>query len=399
MSKVLISFLGTSYNDREYKKANYKFDDKNQISTSFIAAAIKEYYRVDKIILIGTVKSMWEEVYRTFSQENIDEDFYLTLSEHCQCANSESELFLPNVSKIEDCLGKKSKVVLIKYGLNESEITFNQEIILGIEQYLNKNDELIVDITHSFRSLPLFLLNTLIYLQNVSQKNIKISRILYGMLDVTKEMGYTPVVDLRLLLETNDWISGAYSFKEFGDSYKIAELLKDNHRSVCNKLKRFSDAKNLNYFNALEKQVQELQSFKGEKGLPSIAQIIINPIVDDFIKKMSPTTIHYLFQFKLAKWHFQKMNYSSSYICFTEAIISYVCMKLNLEENDKDNRDKAKELIFKDRKFSDIRSIYNKVNSVRKQLAHNVIGEKSITNMIRNLEMEINHFENIINLK
>ena len=51
MSKVLISFLGTSYNDREYKKANYKFDDKNQISTSFIADAIKEYYRVDKIIL------------------------------------------------------------------------------------------------------------------------------------------------------------------------------------------------------------------------------------------------------------------------------------------------------------------------------------------------------------
>lgn len=396
MSRVLVSFLGTSLYNREYRKANYKFDDGNIISTSFIAAAIKEFYNVDKLILIGTVKSMWEEVYRTFSKEYIDENFYFTLSEHCQHANSKSELYLPDISKIEESLGEKSKIILIKYGLNENEIAFNQEIILGIEQYLNRNDELIVDITHSFRSLPLFLLNTLIYLQNVSRKNIAISRILYGMLDVTTEMGYTPVVDLKLLLETNDWISGAYSFKEFGDSYKIAELLKDSHKSICNKLKRFSDAKNLNYFNALEKQVQELQSFKGEKNLPAIAQIIINPIVDEFINQMSPTNIHYLFQFKLAKWHFQKMNYSSSYICFTEAIISYVCMKLKLDEKDKDNRDKAKEFIFKDRKFIDIRSIYNRVNSVRKQLAHNVVGEKSITDMIRNLEMEITNFENVI---
>lgn len=397
MSKVLVSFLGTSLYNREYRKANYKFDDDNVISTSFIAAAIKERYNIDKLILIGTVKSMWEEVYRTFSKEHIDENFYFTLSEHCQHANSKSELYLPDISKIEKYLGEKSKIILIKYGLNENEIAFNQEIILGIEQYLNRNDELIVDITHSFRSLPLFLLNTLIYLQNVSRKNIVISRILYGMLDVTTEMGYTPVVDLKLLLETNDWISGAYSFKEFGDSYKIAELLKDNHKSICNKLKRFSDAKNLNYFNALEKQVQELQSFKGEKNLPAIAQIIINPIVDEFINQMSPTNIHYLFQFKLAKWHFQKMNYSSSYICFTEAIISYVCMSLKLDEKDKDNRDKAKEFIFKDRKFIDIRSIYNRVNSVRKQLAHNVVGEKSITDMIRNLEIEITNFENVIN--
>ena len=397
MSKVLVSFLGTSLYNREYRKANYKFDDDKVISTSFIAAAIKERYNIDKLILIGTVKSMWEEVYRTFSKEHIDENFYFTLSEHCQHANSKSELYLPDISKIEKYLGEKSKIILIKYGLNENEIAFNQEIILGIEQYLNRNDELIVDITHSFRSLPLFLLNTLIYLQNVSRKNIVISRILYGMLDVTTEMGYTPVVDLKLLLETNDWISGAYSFKEFGDSYKIAELLKDNHKSICNKLKRFSDAKNLNYFNALEKQVQELQSFKGEKNLPAIAQIIINPIVDEFINQMSPTNIHYLFQFKLAKWHFQKMNYSSSYICFTEAIISYVCMSLKLDEKDKDNRDKAKEFIFKDRKFIDIRSIYNRVNSVRKQLAHNVVGEKSITDMIRNLEIEITNFENVIN--
>lgn len=141
MSKVLVSFLGTSLpSDREYRTADYKFSDGEVITTSFISAAIKQNYDVDKLILVGTVKSMWEEVYRTFSKEQIDEDYYIRLSDFCQNASYDSELSLPDVEKIEAVLGVDSKVVLIKYGLNESENSLNQETILGIEQYLNKND-------------------------------------------------------------------------------------------------------------------------------------------------------------------------------------------------------------------------------------------------------------------
>ena len=102
----------------------------------------------------------------------------------------------------------------------------------------------------------MFLLNTIIYLQNVSLKNISISHVLYGMLDVSRELTYTPVVDLKSLLNTSEWIVGAYSFKEFGNAYKIANLLKDENKSVYKRLIRFSDAKNLNYYDALSKQVQ-----------------------------------------------------------------------------------------------------------------------------------------------
>lgn len=397
MSKVLVSFLGTSMpSDREYRTADYKFSDGEVITTSFISAAIKQNYDVDKLILVGTVKSMWEEVYRTFSKEQIDEDYYIRLSDFCQNASYDSELSLPDVEKIEAVLGVGSKVVLIKYGLNESENSLNQETILGIEQYLNKNDELIVDITHSFRSLPLFLLNTLIYIQSVSPKNIVIDKILYGMLDITKELGYTPVVNLRSLLDTHEWIVGAYSFKEFGNAYKIAELLKEIDKSSYTKLKRFSDAKNLNYFDALEKQVQELQSFRGESELPTIAKKIVHPVVEEFIKSMSTTKEHYLFQFKLAQWHFQKMNYMSSYICLTESIISFVCVKLRLNENSKADRDEAKNQISNNSSFSDIRPLYYRINNVRRQLAHNVVGAKSIDSMIRNLKDGLNEFQRIL---
>lgn len=400
MSKVLISFLGTSQkiDNRKYRAADYKFNDDVTITTSFIADAIRRYYKVDKLILIGTVKSMWEEVYETFCGQDVDSDYSLKLYEYCVNANSQTELYLPNVEKIEQALGKDSKVVLIKYGLNEDEILFNQETILGIEKYLEKNDELILDITHSFRSLPLFLLNTIIYLQNVSMKNISISHVLYGMLDVSKELTYTPVVNLKSLLNTSEWIVGAYSFKEFGNAYKIANLLKDANKSVYNRLIRFSDAKNLNYYDALSKQVQELQALRGDE-MPAIAQIVVEPIVEDYIRRMTPTDVRYMFQFKLAEWHYKKMNFSSSYLCLTESMISYVCTNSRLDDKIKENRDMAKELMFKDVKFRCIRPIYNKVNSVRKQLAHNVEGAKSITDMIDILEKGLNDFKSIINTK
>jgi CRISPR-associated Csx2 family protein len=400
MSKVLISFLGTSQkvDNRKYRTADYKFNDGETITTSFIADAIRKHYKVDKLILIGTVRSMWEEVYETFCGEEVDSDYSLNLYEYCVNANSQTELYLPSIEKIEQALGKDSKVVLIKYGLNEQEILFNQETILGIDKYLEKNDELILDITHSFRSLPLFLLNTIIYLQNVSLKNISISHVLYGMLDVSRELTYTPVVDLKSLLNTSEWIVGAYSFKEFGNAYKIANLLKDENKSVYKRLIRFSDAKNLNYYDALSKQVQELQALRGDE-LPAIAQIVVEPIVEDYIRRMTPTDVRYMFQLKLAEWHFKKMNYSSSYLCLTESIISYVCTKVGLDDKNKENRDKAKDLMFKDGKFQPLRPIFNKVNSVRKQLAHNVEGAKRITDMIDILENGLNDFKGIINTK
>lgn len=206
------------------------------------------------------------------------------------------------------------------------------------------------------------------------------------------------MVDLKSLLNTSEWIVGAYSFKEFGNAYKIANLLKDANKSVYNRLIRFSDAKNLNYYDALSKQVQELQALRGDE-MPAIAQIVVEPIVEDYIRRMTPTDVRYMFQFKLAEWHYKKMNFSSSYLCLTESMISYVCTNSRLDDKIKENRDMAKELMFKDVKFRCIRPIYNKVNSVRKQLAHNVEGAKSITDMIDILEKGLNDFKSIINTK
>ncbi len=96
MAKVLISFLGTgslnrtpnnqfaNSSDRQYRTAKYHFSNNEESEHTFVAAALAEHNNIDKIILIGTVHSMWEEVYRYFAEKNgktFDEDVYFQILE------------------------------------------------------------------------------------------------------------------------------------------------------------------------------------------------------------------------------------------------------------------------------------------------------------------------------
>ena len=90
MAKVLISTLGVGrpgQNEepmRKYSQANYKFPAQDKVyTTPFVAAALIEHLQVDKLYLIGTSKSMWEEVYVYFTQSaghDVDENYWTELS-------------------------------------------------------------------------------------------------------------------------------------------------------------------------------------------------------------------------------------------------------------------------------------------------------------------------------
>ncbi len=415
MSKVLISFLGTSNKKREYRKAIYHFSDGYEEETSFIANALSSYYNIDKIILIGTVKSMWEEVYNTFGKdkETFSEDKYLELSEFCTAANHNSKLELPYKKDIENVLGNDSKIILIKYGLNEDEIQYNSSEIMSIEQYLDNGDELFVDITHSFRSLPLFLMNCLIYLQNVSKKKIQISHVTYGMLDVSIEMGYTPVVELNSVIRINEWISGAYAFSNFGNAYKIAELIKDEDKSAAERLNRFSDLMNLNHLSLIEKESLGLSAICNKRYKTRIPEMILNPILNDFIKSFKSTGDHSIFQFRLAKWQKEHRNYCAAYITLLESIITFVCEQNQVDANSFCNREYVKKCLRNKKNIEKpsewnradvifdeaLPNLFHEISITRNSLAHTLETEKKYQNMIKTLDSSIKKLDEIFNKK
>lgn len=393
--RVLISFLGTAQpKEREYRVANYRFQDGTEYTDKFVAKSLYQYYDIDRLILVGTAKSMWEEVYREFAEQNglFDTNIYDEIGEFCIDANAQTPPQLPFCDKIETALGKDSKAVVIKYGLNEQELQYNVAKILGIEQYLNRGDELYVDITHSFRSLPLYLLNLLIYLQNVSQKQIKIQHISYGMLDVTAELGYTPVIELNNLLLLNQWITGAYAFSQFGNAYQIADLIEqEGNSSAAMVLRRFSDEINLNYFAGVKNQVQQLSSIKSEK-FSAIGNIIVPATVEEHRKALDAKDMA-VFQYNIARWQADHKNYGSAYMTLLEALISYVCEGIGID-NSMESAGIAKDIlkdkipneykqsVRKVKYIAECQTAYSTINHNRNLLAHPSLKDKFATKCI-----------------
>lgn len=392
MARILISFVGTGTVDnsgkheqkfksnREYLKAKYHIGNEDLGEYSFVAAALTKYHDIDKIILIGTTHSMWEEVYRYFCEQKgieTNEDIYLHIAEYCENSGHNSNLEIPHKEEIEKVLDGNSHVMLIKYGLTEEEIEENINIVLNLNKFINTGDEIIVDVTHSFRSLPIVIMNLLLYLTNVSNKKLQISHIYYGMLEMRHELMYAPIVDLKKILVLNKWIVGASEFKNYGNAYQIAELLHDVDSSISKELKDFSDVMNLNHLYKIEKDVEKFKNIKNKTFESLLPEFIVKPIIEDFLKRFRTTqNNHALFQYRIAKWQFENMNYALSLISLSESIITYACQKSGEDWSDKEVRKKIKHETFH---FlpQKLATCYNKLRIYRNAVAHSIRTDNS----------------------
>jgi len=294
-------------------------------------------------------------------------------------------------------------VILIKYGITEAEVMENINIILGLQQYLKTDDELIVDITHSFRSLPIFVMNLLIYLKNVSKKRIKITHIHYGMLEMNRELGFAPIIDLKSMMDVNDWITGAYAFSEFGNAYKIANLVKEEDQSVSTLLDEFSNLMNLNHLHAIQSISQRLASIKSKTYHTQLPELTINPIVGGFIDQFNVATQkHSLFQLKVARWQLDHRKYAQAMLTINEAMITFVCEQNRLQWDDFDCREFAKAALknyYEARTLQcdqELKTIYRQLKPLRNCTAHSLETVTNVPTMLRILTDSIEKLETII---
>ena len=146
MAKVLISPLGSGRyykegNKRTYSSATYKFEESNKkYETTFVTAVLAEHLEVDKILLVGTAKSMWDEVYNYYIQHSynaVDEDYWLELADKLENSSYDDlkikEKDLNLVEKAMDLFLQQvnsnsqggSKAILIDYGICEEELWNN----------------------------------------------------------------------------------------------------------------------------------------------------------------------------------------------------------------------------------------------------------------------------------
>ncbi|TYO92766.1 TIGR02221 family CRISPR-associated protein [Desulfallas thermosapovorans] len=98
------------------------------------------------------------------------------------------------------------------------------EIFRRIVASVGKEEEVVFDITHAFRTIPLISFLSVAYLKFV--RGIEITGLYYGAYEARDEKNISPIFDLTGFCELLDWIVGVNAFISYGAAQKLGGLLK-----------------------------------------------------------------------------------------------------------------------------------------------------------------------------
>lgn len=427
MSKILISPIGAAKRvdnpSREYNLTKYKFIEKGPIfETPFIAEALANYLKVDKIIFIGTPKSMWEEVYKYFTEVSnceFDYDYWAKIGDWAENSTfNNTQIDETVLEKTMNSVDEYLKTInpsalggsfplIIKYGLNQEELWQNFDLFMRLTKILDDGDELYLDVTHSFRSIPLFMYLMMDFIQILNHKSITLEGLYYGMYEAKSEVGYTPIVDLKPMFQISQWIRGVYDFINYGNGYLISDLIDkenidgDNGNEISKKIRNISELLNINYLTDLQAQVRSLNKLINiehkEKGpIPYIF-----PLIKDFILRFSKIKEASEFQLELSKWYFENRRYGHGYICLVESILTKLCEVYGLDLTNFNNRECVKKLVVKryyQNKVKELEKLadkYNSINKVRNRIAHAAFYQEGNYSFTANIDQAAKSYEDI----
>ena len=284
---LLILTLGaTKYNPTAYtiKGMSYK---KNgyPAQAEFVAEPIINSFEPDMIFVLGTITSSWHGFYKTLIRQTDhtsceDNDGYRRLkeiNEHndgMKTSSADLERFGKEITALFEknacwesyspCYKKKKPemhILLTKYGIDDEELKENFRILKGIEQYLETgiNYQVAFDVTHSFRSLPLYNLIIFNYIRSITRYSLTIRHVYYGMFEVLHEKNVkeAPIVDLADVINVLDLTNGVSEFKNTGNAVLLLTMLKHDD-PVREALDQFDLATQLNAFDKIKQGLVSL---------------------------------------------------------------------------------------------------------------------------------------------
>ncbi len=345
MAKILISSLGTGRkSDGGYQQARYEIDGKIY-ETSFVSDAIIKHYDIDKIFLVGTKKSIWDEAYIVFGGK--DEEYHEMLYVEKEDGHITQDMLSKFNESVSYYLGNKgSRGFLVDYGINDDQIWSNFETFLGISDLINDGDELYLDITHSFRSLALMSFVMTQFASSVSDKMFEVKAMLYGMLEYQSESKerIAPIVDLSILLEIQEWIKAIDAIKKYSDFDPLVVILDKEgiEKSVKNTFVNLNNTIDMANMAAMQQFVGSAS--KKIRAISESDNKVIKLLAGEVIKLVDELNLERMsdFQFALAKWFHSNKNYAMSYMALAEAIVTKTCEIKGYNSTEEEGRKEAK---------------------------------------------------------
>jgi CRISPR-associated Csx2 family protein len=387
MANILISSLGTGDRQKGYRDAKYEYMGEVK-ETKVVAKALTGFLDIDKLYLVGTNGSYWDNCYANFGGE--DELYELGLYEKItskSLAHGDLDALCKTIDNYTQAEG--TKCFLIEYGKNDDELWHNFEQYLAILDEIDDDDVLFIDITHSFRSLALMSFLMVQFGQVVKNKKFKVGGILYGMFEYSYENdGISPIVDLKIFYDLMEWIKAIDAFKNYSRTDSIEKLLlddKDIHKTTTDTFKGFDI--NISFANMVSlkkfigKAKQSLTVLKESKS--PIVKLLSADIVD-FVKRLDHKDIS-RFQLELTKWYFENKNYALAFLVLAEAIVSKECENLGFDVQDQESRNKSKKELYHRRFKSDEGKVSHTISRIRNTIAHQIDKDVDIHEEVENL--------------
>lgn len=216
---TLISLLGKAA--KGYRTANYRFAPDFVRTEPFFGMALQEYARPDKLILAGTAGSMWDVF---FEHQQTDDEATLALIDAVAHEAVTAQMLAVHEQRLTEKLGIPVQCLLISYARDEAEQT---AILTDLASSLQPGEEVILDVTHGFRHLPMLALVAARYLTRV--RGVQVQEVYYGALEMTSsQTGETPVLRLSTMLHMLDWVDALAVYDSSGNYGAFADLLQQD---------------------------------------------------------------------------------------------------------------------------------------------------------------------------
>lgn len=377
MAKAFISFLGTG----NYTNCRYSFKNEagrvvKYVQEDIVSRFCTDWNREDEIRIFTTdeaKKLNWDD--NGHKQKGSEEKR--------QIINTGLGKRLENMK-----LNPSVKRYDIPVGHSEEEIW---QIFQTVYDSLKDNDEIIFDITHSFRSIPMLFMVLIGYARLT--KNISVKAIYYGAFEILghpseveknipEDERVAPVFDLTSFEKLIEWTEATHSFVKNGSASELASLANTDiglvMKKSCGKedknaaqdigsivrginiisqnimLNRGAELINGYDYGLLKENIKNIENsdifIKPLAPLMKVIEKKIEGFVKDDVKS----------GFKAVEWCVEHGLYQQAITMLQENVVTLILAKENLDWGVKDNRDAAsdavkliadKKAVFKEQRY------------------------------------------------
>lgn len=407
MAKVYISFLGTN----NYLACNYLNNEGQRVTNvKYVQeATIKmNCLEYDKYIFLLTDqarKNNW-----TDKTEIVTNDSNVSEIDH-EGLKSRLLKFLNREKIIEQHIPE---------GFTEEQIW---EIFVIIYKHIAPKDEIVIDVTHAFRSLPMLAIVLINYLKSL--KSVTISGLYYGAFEalgtyaVAKEIPLenrdVNILNLIAFSQLQDWSVAAHSLVKYGNSDKIVELTQTQINPILKATSgKDTAASNLRKFaNNLSPIFDSIRASRGKNISYNKSYGILNELLPlikkDFIAPLSPiidlieerianmeSNDSVLNSFRAVNWCIEFGWIQQGYTILVESIITAVLRDVHLDDLDILNRTLASQafIILYNKYTEDRWARESKENPEKTKKIHSsVLLNKLLSeyNILSDFRNDINH--------